>query len=355
MTHFYNCILNVYFFLLKNDLIGSPSVLYTMNQKSKQETFINKYKPYFLKDFYFSNELHELISDFLELDRLSVLFIGNTSSGKTTLLNTIIREYYELGKDSSFPENNILYINNLKDQGIQFFRNEMKTFCQSHSSIYGKKKMVIIDDLDNINEQSQQVFRNYIDKYKQNVHFVTVCTNLQKVIESLQSRLHMIKIEVPSKTQMQSIMETIIDNEGINIDSTSKEYVLQLSGTSIRMLINYLEKMFVYNNPITMENCDKICCTMPSHYFEDYIQFLKGNEIKNACDVFFLLHDQGYSVIDILDAFFVFVKITPILTEKMKYKLIPQLCKYITVFHNIHEHPIEIALFTKNIQSIIIN
>ena len=326
-----------------------------MNQKSKQETFINKYKPYFLKDFYFSNELHELISDFLELDRLSVLFIGNTSSGKTTLLNTIIREYYQLGKDSSFPENNILYINNLKDQGIQFFRNEMKTFCQSHSSIYGKKKMVIIDDLDNINEQSQQVFRNYIDKYKQNVHFVTVCTNLQKVIESLQSRLHMIKIEVPSKTQMQSIMETIIDNEGINIDNTSKEYVLQLSGTSIRMLINYLEKMFVYNNPITMENCDKICCTMPSHYFEDYIQFLKGNEIKNACDVFFVLHDQGYSVIDILDAFFVFVKITPILTEKMKYKLIPQLCKYITVFHNIHEHPIEIALFTKNIQSIIIN
>ena len=141
--------------------------------------------------------------------------------------------------------------------------------------------------------RANQVFRNYIDKYKQNVHFVTVCTNLQKVIESLQSRLHMIKIEVPSKTQMQSIMETIIDNEGINIDSTSKEYVLQLSGTSIRMLINYLEKMFVYNNPITMENCDKICCTMPSHYFEDYIQFLKGNEIKNACDVFFFTSRPG--------------------------------------------------------------
>ena len=274
-----------------------------LNQKSKQETFINKYKPYFLKDFNFSNELQELITDFLELDRLSILFIGNTSSGKTTLLNTIIREYYQLDKNAGFPENNILYINNLKDQGIQFFRNEMKTFCQSHSSIYGKKKMVIIDDLDNINEQSQQVFRNYIDKYKQNVHFVTVCTNLQKVIESLQSRLHMIKIEVPSKIQMQSIMDTIISNEQLNIDSVSQEYVLQLSGTSIRMLINYLEKMYVYNNAVTMENCDKICCTMPSHYFEDYIRLLKENNIKDACAVFFLLHDQGYSVIDILDAF----------------------------------------------------
>lgn len=325
-----------------------------VSQKIKQETFINKYKPYFLKDFYFSNELRELINDFLELDRLSVLFIGNTSSGKTTLLNTIIREYYQLDKYSGFPENNILYINNLKDQGIQFFRNEMKTFCQSHSSIYGKKKMVIIDDLDNINEQSQQVFRNYIDKYKKNVHFVTVCTNLQKVIESLQSRLHMIKIEVPTRIQMRSIMSHIISNEQINIDYASQEYVLQLSGTSIRILINYLEKMYVYDNPVTMENCDKICCTMPSHFFEDYIHFLKENKVKNACDIFFLLHDQGYSVIDILDAFFIFIKITTILTENMKYRLIPQLCKYITVFNNIHEHPIEIALFTKNIQCLIL-
>jgi hypothetical protein len=120
------------------------------------------------------------------------------------------------------------------------------------------------------------------------------------------------------------------------------------------MLINYLEKMYVYNNAVTMENCDKICCTMPSHYFEDYIRFLKENNVKDACAIFFLLHDQGYSVIDILDAFFVFIKITPILTEKMKYQLIPQLCKYITVFHNIHEHPIEIALFTKNIQRIVL-
>jgi hypothetical protein len=36
------------------------------------------------------------------------------------------------------------------------------------------------------------------------------------------------------------------------------------------------------------------------------------------------------------------------LTEKQKYKLISLLCKYITVFHNIHEDEIELALFTNN-------
>ena len=32
-----------------------------------------------------------------------------------------------------------------------------------------------------------------------------------------------------------------------------------------------------------------------------------------------------------------------------KYKIIAILCKYITVFHNIHEDEIELALFTNNL------
>jgi hypothetical protein len=52
---------------------------------------------------------------------------------------------------------------------------------------------------------------------------------------------------------------------------------------------------------------------------------------------------------DILDNYFLFIKITPILTEDEKYKIIPIMCKYITIFHNIHEDEIELALFTNNL------
>ena len=169
-----------------------------------QNTFINKYKPYFLDDFYMNENLYDTIKSFLELDYMQILFVGNPCSGKTSLLNTLIREYYNLDKNSNFPENNIMYVNNLKEQGIQYFRTEMKTFCQSHSIIRGKKKMVIIDDIDLINEQSQQVFRNYIDKYKNMIHFVFVCTNLQKVNESVQSRMHIIDLPNPNKTQIKN-------------------------------------------------------------------------------------------------------------------------------------------------------
>ena len=37
------------------------------------------------------------------------------------------------------------------------------------------------------------------------------------------------------------------------------------------------------------------------------------------------------------------------INEEQKYNIIPHICKYIVVFNEIHEHEIELALFTNNI------
>jgi len=316
-------------------------------------TFINKYKPYYIQDFYIEPKLISVIKLMFELNNLNILFVGNSCSGKTTLLYALIREYYGLSKNDVIPENNILFINNLKEQGIHYFRNEMKTFCQSHSSIFGKKKLVIIDDIDNINEQSQQVFRNYIDKYSHNIHFISVCSNIQKVIESIQSRLQIIKISPPSNEQINNIMNKIIQQENIIIDEKSKEYILLITNGSIRNIINYLEKMYVLGEPITIELCKKICSNISFQEFESYISLLKQNKLNDAIKILYDIYDYGYSVIDILDYFFTFVKLTSIIDEETKYRIIPFLCKYITIFHNIHEDCIELALFTNNLCSLI--
>jgi DNA polymerase III delta prime subunit len=312
-------------------------------------TFISKYKPYFIDDFCIDDKLITALKTLLEINNLNILLIGNSSSGKTTMLYALIREYYKLGKNDNFPENNILFVNNLKEQGIQYFRNEMKTFCQTHSAIHGKKKLVIIDDIDNINEQSQQVFRNYIDKYKQNIHFISVCTNIQKVIESIQSRLHIIQLSPPTNSQIKDIMNKIITNEKIEIDEESKDYLIMISSGSIRILINLLEKIYIFGEPITIQFCKKICSTISFQEFESYIDRLNRGDLSGAIDIFYSIHDYGYSVIDILDYFFAFIKLTNVINENTKYKIIPFLCKYITVFHNVHEEGIELALFTNNL------
>jgi len=95
-------------------------------------------------------------------------------------------------------DSDILIINSLKEQGISFYRNEVKNFCQT-ITLSDKKKTIIIDDIDSINEQCQQVFRNYIDKYSNNINVIMSCSNIHKIIDTLKSRVSILKLESINK------------------------------------------------------------------------------------------------------------------------------------------------------------
>jgi hypothetical protein len=73
--------------------------------------------------------------------------------------------------------------------------------------------------------------------------------------------------------------------------------------------------------------------------------------LVGAINIIYSIYDKGYSVMDILDNYFLFIKTTAILTEDEKYMIVPLICKYITIFHNIHEDEIEVAVFTNNLIS----
>ena len=133
-----------------------------------EKPFLKKYQPRLYCQFTIDKNLIKLLRILIQNDSLNMLLIGNIGSGKSSLLDATMREYYDMDK---IPMENIMYINNLQEQGIQYYRNEVKSFCQIKSSIPGKKKFVVLDDIDLINDQSQQVFRNCIDKYAHNVHF----------------------------------------------------------------------------------------------------------------------------------------------------------------------------------------
>ena len=133
-----------------------------------EEPFIYKYQPKTLDALELKPALLHLIKSLIQTDNLTIMFIGPNGCGKTTLLNTILTEYY---KHQDF-KNDVLTINTLYDQGVGYYRSELKTFCQTACNISGYKKTLILDDLDNINEQSQQIFRHCIDKYSKDVNFI---------------------------------------------------------------------------------------------------------------------------------------------------------------------------------------
>ena len=326
----------------------------------ENERFPIKYKANYLSEFFVGVDkdvvpTESVIRTLMELDEMNILFVGEIGCGKSTLLNIMIREYYELQIGDSFPENNILYINNLKEQGISFFRNEMRTYSQSRSTVLGKKKMIIIDDIDCINEQSQQVFRNHIDRYKESTHFISVCTNIHKVIESFQSRVHIIKIEQPTKFQLLTMYNKIIQQEQFNITEEAKHFLLNYCKRSFRDLLNQLEKIYILRREIDKDTCMRLCSELNSQIFNNYFQLIRNKSLHEAIQLIYQIYDTGYSVVDIYDYLFSFVKSTDILMENEKYRLISLFCTYITIFYRIHEDPIELAIFTNRIYMILHN
>ena len=315
------------------------------------DPFINKYQPRLFNEFeQLTPVMVGLLNSLIKMHDLNLLIVGDSGSGKTSLVNAIVREYYGANNN---PEN-VMILNSLKDQGIQYYRNDMKIFCQTSSLIPGKKKLIILDDIDSINEQSQQVFRNCIDKYKHNVSFIASCINVQKVIDNLQSRQIIVKINPIDPDCLQKILHKIRLREHVGIHADAEQFVLRVCNGSVRILINYMEKFKIIGLPISLELANQLCTNISFSVFERYTAdcLCASTPIAKCISHLYDLHDQGYSVMDILDNYFVFIKNTQIINETTQYKTIAIICKYISIFHNIHEDEIELALFTNNLRQL---
>jgi len=316
--------------------------------KAEDKLFIHKFQPIYFDDFGKNNQVTEILKTLILMDNLNILLLGNIASGKTSLLNAIIKEYYKDNQSKDYEEN-VLFINSLKEQGINYYRTDVKTFCQTCSTIQNKKKIVILDDIDYINEQSQQVFRNCIDKYSHNVHFISSCSNIQKVIENLQSRFYIIKIKPLQKNNLIEIIDNIKKCENIDIEAEAQEFIVNVCNNTVKILINYMEKFKLLGEKITLELAVKLCSNISFYTLEDYTRLVKENKLEESLTIIYDLYNRGYSVMDILDNYFIFIKYTDTINEDEKYKIIPCICKYITIFYNIHEDEIELALFTNNL------
>lgn len=309
--------------------------------------FLKKYQPTKFKEFIIDKQYIQLLNTLKNMNNLNILLVGNPGCGKTSLLYATIREYYNTDK---IPKSNILLITNLKEQGIQYYRNEVKTFCQTPSIVCGKKKFIILDDIDCINDQSQQVFRNCIDKYSHNVHFLSSCSNTQKVIDSLQSRCTIIKLKPFNKRFLKKIFKKIKKSENLDIDIDAENLILNICNNSIRLLINYLEKFKLLNIKITKDKVKEICTNISFYEFEKYTNlWFKKKKLPQAIDIISKVYKKGYSVMDIFDSYFTFIKICDILSDSEKYQIIKILLKYIAIFHTLHENEIELAFFTNTL------
>jgi DNA polymerase III gamma/tau subunit len=161
------------------------------------------------------------------------------------------------------------------------------------------------------------------------------------------------KIKALHTANLSKILKRICKIENISVAQEAEDFILSISNNSVRIMINYLEKFKLLSSNITLDIAISVCTNISFRDFESYTNICKVNkDLHTAIPILYKLFDKGYSVMDILDNYFLFVKITNNLSEDEKYKIIKLICKYITYFYNIHEDELELALFTNNLISI---
>ena len=315
------------------------------------EPFISKYRPVKIEDYDIDGTTLRLIKQLQKMDELTIMIVGSGGNGKTSIINTLISEYY--GNDNN---ENIMRINNLLEHGINFYRGELKTFCQTSSSIHGKKKIVVLDDIDYICEQGQQIFRNLIDKYKNKVHFLASCVNQYKVITSVQSRFIIIKKPPITYEMLFKMGKDIAQKESIKINDDVLKHIIVISNSNVHSIINYMEKFKLLDMDITMDITDMLCTNISIKDLDEYTQICKKTlpeNIRDAVNFIIKLSNRGYSVIDILDSYSAYLKISTLLTDDHKYEIVKIICKYINIFNYIHEDNIELIHFTNGVVRIL--
>jgi DNA polymerase III gamma/tau subunit len=151
------------------------------------------------------------------------------------------------------------------------------------------------------------------------------------------------------------IIGRICKKENILITSEVSDFIISISNKSIRIIVNYLEKFKLLNREITIELANQVCTNISFYEFNNFTRICKEEQdLRKAIALIYTLSNRGYSVMDILDNYFIYLKNTTLLTEEEKYAIIPYICKYITIFNNVHEDDIELAHFTNNLINIFV-
>ena len=296
-------------------------------------SMLHRYRCNRIDDLY--TEHSPILRAMISVDCIRVLILGEPGTGKSTICRVLLTEYYETSDNG---RDNVMHISNISDQGIQFYRNDVRTFCQTNC--FGKKKTIVIDDIDCMADAGQQVFINYLDSFPK-INFIATATATSKIASGIHSCLVCLKLYPFPDAYLQRELVRITQIENIPVDADAVSIVVSRSYRSMRILLNNLEKIRLLGRGLTREVVDACCSNIDARILDAFSDAIETNREYDAIDVVLSVQRDGFSVMDMLDAYFTYVKQCE-LTDVRKYAIIRVLTKYIAIFNQIHEHAIEL-------------
>ena len=164
-----------------------------------------------------------------------------------------------------------IYINASDERGIETIRDKVSGFASVAS--FKPLKVVILDEADFLTIQAQASLRNIIETFSRTTRFILTCNYVERIIDPLQSRCHVLKIVPPSKKEVAVHLSWILDEEKIVYEVNDLGSIVNLYYPDLRKCINTIQ----LNSKDSYLTLDK-SVLVSSNYIDKVIDELKKDK-----------------------------------------------------------------------------
>jgi len=197
------------------------------------------YRPHTVRDCILPDRIKKIFQEYVNKKEIPHLLLsGDPGTGKTSIAKALCDE---VGCD-------YMFLNGSEENGIDVLRTKIRSYA-STISLSGGRKVVIIDEADNMNPNSLQPgMKAAIEEFSKNCSFVFTCNNKQKLIKPFHSRCATIEFKLTNSEKAQMAMEFMkaIENilviENIKYDKKVIAALITKHFPDFRKTINELQK-----------------------------------------------------------------------------------------------------------------
>jgi len=263
---------------------------------------VNRYEPKNINKLILTNETRIKINNIIINKSINnTVICGPNGVGKTIMLKLLIKdllgEFYKEGEI-------FLDFTTSKDRGLKNMTEVLPEFCDRLTSKYSGKKIILIDEADNLTKKAQSLIINIMEEYHDKIVFIFTCNDNKKLSEAILSRCMTIYMPLIDRDTMTKLLENISIKENFNYTLEGLELISTNSNGDVRSALNLLD--IVSNGfDVINETTVRTLLYKPSAFDVDKLLLAcVDKDMYGALNIMNNLHNNGFSNTDILLSFF---------------------------------------------------
>ena len=281
----------------------------TDRMDSSYEIWIDKYQAKNLDNVVGQDVIVKKLKILSKLKNIPHMIVsGNSGIGKSLAIKCFIKK---------INASKILDINITEDiRKINIIKSKIYNFVEQKLD----RKIILIDDCDILNIQTQFLIKSIMEKSKPNLTIIMICNQLENLIETIQSRSIVLKFKKIKDEDISIFLNTICDGENIKLSKEVIDTVIVCSCGDMRKAVNCLQTICITYDDHKSLTKEDVFNVLDIPQPKMIAAIINDGCYKSMIDKINKILKLGYSSNDIIVSFFNVVKNMPLDVEtKVRY------------------------------------